>query len=213
MACLPPSSETPSILAPRLNLALPLTPTCCQQHKWIGAAGTTWEKWNSPFYVDFNIYVFNWIVPHQLRRGWFLTPQTESGDAAAVTLLLTTRTIRNRKRTVRKKLLPIFDFHGMIIFFNYLLTTRPHLNCYLSPQTECGDTAAVALLLTTKVNRDSERKVRTNVFLIFYLDIIIYFFQLLTYAMPMPWFISQPPDWIWRCHGCRSTANNNKELG
>jgi len=52
----------------------------------------------------------------------------------------------------------------------------------------------VALLLTTKVNRDSERKVRTNVFLIFYLDIIIYLFQLLTYSTPMPWFISQLPD-------------------
>jgi hypothetical protein len=72
----------------------------------------------------------------------------------------------------------------MIIFFNYLLTTRPHLNCYLSPQTECGDTAAVALLLTTKVNRDSERKVRTNVFLIFYLDIIIYLFNYLLTQRP-----------------------------
>ena len=44
----------------------------------------------------------------------------------------------------KKKLSPIFYFHGMINFFNYLLTTQPHNNCDLSPQTECGDTAAAA---------------------------------------------------------------------
>ena len=60
----------------------------------------------------------------------------------------------------------------------------------------------MAPLLTTKMNRDSECKVRKYVFLIFYLDMMIFLFQLITYTGPTPWFISQSPDWIWRHHVC-----------
>ena len=50
-------------------------------------------------------------------------------------------------------------------------------------------------------------------FSFFYLDMIIFLFQLITCAGPTPWFISQPPDWIWRHHGCCSAANNNNKQG
>jgi hypothetical protein len=63
------------------------------------------------------------------------------------------------------------------------------------------------------MNRDSKCKVRKYVFLAFYLDMMIFLFQLLTYAGPTLWFISQPPDWIWIHHDCRSAANNNNKQG
>ena len=57
---------------------------------------------------------------------------------------------------------------------------------------EYGDTVAVAPLLVTKMNGDSECKVRKYVFLIFLLD--HYDVSFSVNYLPMPWFISQPPD-------------------
>jgi hypothetical protein len=38
----------------------------------------------------YDLIIFNWSFTHQPCRGWYLSPQTESGEAAADALLLWT---------------------------------------------------------------------------------------------------------------------------
>jgi hypothetical protein len=71
----------------------------------------------------------------------------------------------------------------------------------------------VALLLTTKLNRDSECNMRKYVVLIFYLDIKLFLFHSITYKPTTTWLLSQPTGWMWRHHGFNSAANNNNTQG
>jgi len=83
--------STPAISAPRWNLAMPLLLTHCQQQKRTGAASNRWEKINVPFFRRcYDLIIFNKLLTHKPCCGWYLSPQTEYGEAAAGALLLTT---------------------------------------------------------------------------------------------------------------------------
>ena len=110
----------------------------------------------------------------------------------------------------KKKYFPLLTLMLWFIFSNinlqpdHSMTVNPAPS--LNMEMRCCDPT-----VNNQNNRDSKRKVRKYVFRIFYFDMMIYLFQLITYAVPMPWFISQPPDWIRRHHGSRSVNNNNTQ--
>lgn len=87
----------------------------------------------------------------------------------------------------------------MIYYVNYLLTTRPLHDWYLSPQIECGDITAAVPLSTTKVDRTATKMWE-------------HMFSLLghynsSFSIKWSWSTHNiihisSPNWIWRFHGC-----------